>query len=77
MVSQNFIGLFGPSRTPSPIREQISQATRSAVTDLRQAYIASGFEPDLDSNPAAARQFIKEQVAQWKPIIKAVGLKLD
>lgn len=77
MLSQNFIGLFAPAQTPRAIVEQISQATHIAVADLKQAYIESGFDPTLDSNPDQARQFVKEQVAQWKPIIEAIGLKLD
>ncbi len=77
MVSQNFIGLFAPAKTPRPILVQISQATHTAMADLRQAYIASGFEPTLESNPDNARQFVKEQIAQWTPVINAVGLKLE
>jgi tripartite-type tricarboxylate transporter receptor subunit TctC len=77
MVSQNFIGLFAPAQTPKLVLDRVSQATRAALADLRQAYIASGFELTMDSNPEKARQFVKEEVAQWKPIIKAIGLKFE
>ena len=33
MVSQNLVGLFAPRGTPRPIIEQISQATRSALSE--------------------------------------------
>ena len=77
MISQNFIGLFAPARTPRPMLDHIAQATRVAMTDLRHVYLAAGFEPNLDSSPDTARESVKAQVAQWTPVIRSVGLKLD
>ena len=79
MISQNFIGLFAPARTPREIIDQIAQATRTAMADreLQRIYIASGFEPMLDSSPEKARQFLEDAIARWTPVIKSVGLKLD
>jgi tripartite-type tricarboxylate transporter receptor subunit TctC len=79
MVSQNFIGLFAPARTPRAIVEQIAQATRSAMADreFQQAFVASGFEPYVDSSPDKAKRFVEDEIARWTPIIKAIGLKLE
>ena len=79
MVSQNFIGLFAPARTPKPVIEQIAQATRTAMAerDLQQMFTAAGFEPHVDSSPEQARHFLDEEIVRWSPIIKAIGLKLD
>lgn len=77
MVSQNFIGLFAPAQTPEAIVAQIARATRTAVSDLRESYIAAGFEPTLDSSPEQAQQFVKGQIAQWQPVIRSIGLKLE
>jgi tripartite-type tricarboxylate transporter receptor subunit TctC len=77
MISQNFIGLFAPPQTSRPIVSMISEATRRAVADLREVYIVAGFEPTLESSPEQARQFVTEQIAQWQPIIKAIGLTLE
>jgi len=79
VIAQNFYGLFAPVGTPKAIIEQISQATQIAMADneFRQRYIASGFEPHLDSNPQAAQHFIEDEIARWAPVIKAIGLKLD
>jgi tripartite-type tricarboxylate transporter receptor subunit TctC len=77
MVSQNFIGLFAPAQTSSAIVDQISKNTNTALADLRPAYVASGFEPNQDSSPAKAQQFIKEQVAMWGPVIKKIDLRID
>jgi tripartite-type tricarboxylate transporter receptor subunit TctC len=79
MVSQNFIGLFAPARTPSAIVQQIAQATRTAMadSDFQQAFIASGFEPYVDSSPEKAARFVEDEIIRWTPIIKAIGLKLE
>jgi tripartite-type tricarboxylate transporter receptor subunit TctC len=77
MISQNFIGLFAPARTPRPMLDRIAEATRVAMTDLERVYLATGFEPNLNSNPDTARASVEAQVAQWTPVIKSIGLKLD
>ena len=79
MVSQNFIGLFAPARTDGAIIQQIAQATRTAMadSDFQQAFIASGFEPYVDSSPEKAARFATDEIARWSPIIKAIGLKLE
>ena len=77
MISQNFIGLFAPAQTSRPTLDRISQATHIAMADLRRSYLAAGFEPNLESNPDAARRVVKEQVAKWSPVISSIGLKLD
>jgi tripartite-type tricarboxylate transporter receptor subunit TctC len=79
MVSQNFIGLFVPARTPKPILEQIAQATRAAIADAeyQRLLLSSGFEPELDSSPDKTRRFVEEEIARWTPVIRSVGLKLD
>lgn len=75
----SFFGLFAPKGTPTAIVEQIATATRDALKeqDLQQVYVASGFEPDTDSNPDALRRMLEQRVAQWTPVIKAMGMKLD
>jgi tripartite-type tricarboxylate transporter receptor subunit TctC len=79
LISQNFIGLFGPRGTPKAICEQISEATRTAMADpeLRQLFIVSGFEPILNSGPDQARRYLDDEIARWTPVVKAIGLKLD
>jgi tripartite-type tricarboxylate transporter receptor subunit TctC len=79
MISQNFIGLFAPMGTPKAIIEQIYAVTRTALADrdFQQMFIASGFEPFLDSSPAKARRFLDEEIVRWTPVIKSIGLRLD
>jgi tripartite-type tricarboxylate transporter receptor subunit TctC len=48
-----------------------------ADPDFQQAFIASGFEPYVDSSPDKTKRFIEDEIARWTPIIKAIGLKID
>jgi tripartite-type tricarboxylate transporter receptor subunit TctC len=79
LASQNFIGLFAPKGTPSAVVERVAQATRDTMADheVQQLFIASGFEPDVDSNPQQTRDLLDREIAKWAPVIKAIGLKLD
>ena len=79
MISQQSIGLFAPAGTPKAIVEQIAQATRTALAErsYQQMLIESGFEPDTDSTPERFRHLVKDDLARWAPIVKAIGLKLD
>jgi tripartite-type tricarboxylate transporter receptor subunit TctC len=79
MISQQSIGLFAPAKTSRAIIEQIAQASRAALAEptYQQTLIESGFEPDLDSTPERFRQFIEDDIAHWRPLVKAIGVKLD
>jgi tripartite-type tricarboxylate transporter receptor subunit TctC len=73
------LGLLAPAKTPTPIIEQIAQATRTALTEraYQQMLIEAGFEPILDSTPEKLRRSLAADVALWTPVVKALGLKID
>jgi tripartite-type tricarboxylate transporter receptor subunit TctC len=79
MISQNFIGLFAPARTPRAIIDQVAQATHAAMADdaVRRGLLASGLEPYADSTPEKTKRLVDDEIARWTPVIKAIGLKLD
>jgi tripartite-type tricarboxylate transporter receptor subunit TctC len=79
LTSQNFIGLYAPKGTPKAIIERIAQVSRKALADkeLQRLFNASGFTPDYDSTPEKAAQLLLKEIAEWTPIIRAIGLKLD
>jgi len=72
-------GILAPAQTPTPIVEQIAQATRTALAEraYQQFLIDGCFEPDVDSNPKKFRRALEEDVARWTPVVKALGLKID
>jgi tripartite-type tricarboxylate transporter receptor subunit TctC len=78
LVTHNFYGLFAPAATPLAIIEQMSHATRTAMADdkFREQLVAAGFEPYRDASSEAARRFLADEIARWRPVITAAGLKL-
>jgi tripartite-type tricarboxylate transporter receptor subunit TctC len=72
-------GLSAPANTPTPIVEQIAQATRTALTErvYQQMLIEAGFEPILDSTPEKFRRSLAADVALWTPVVKTLALKID
>jgi tripartite-type tricarboxylate transporter receptor subunit TctC len=79
MVSQQLIGLFAPAGTASAIIAQIAQANHALLArpDYQKMLVETGFEPDLDSSPEIFRRRIAAEIAQWTPIVQALGIKID
>jgi tripartite-type tricarboxylate transporter receptor subunit TctC len=73
------LGLLAPAGTPTPIIEQIAQATRTALAEpaYQQMLTDGGFEPTLDSTPDKFRQSLAADVTLWAPVVKSLGLKID
>jgi len=79
MVSQQLIGLFAPAGTADAIIAQIAQANHVllAQSDYQKMLMETGFEPDSDSSPEIFRGRIAAEIAQWTPIVQALGIKID
>jgi len=48
-----------------------------ADRELHDVFVASGFEPQIDSGPESTRRFIEEEIRRWTPVVRAIGLKLE
>ena len=79
MIAGNLNGLFAPAGIPKPIVDRIADATRKVMADVefQRILVTSGFEPILDSDPDATRQFVGEETARWVPIMKAANFKME
>jgi tripartite-type tricarboxylate transporter receptor subunit TctC len=79
MISQNFIGLFAPARTPPAIIALIAQAAQGVMADeaFRRSLVASGFEPEPASTPDKTRRLVEDEIVRWTPVIQGLGFKLD
>src|SRR5215468_1014756 len=73
------MGLLAPAATPRPIIDQIAQATHTALAEgaYQRMLIEAGFEPTLDSSPEKFRRSLTADIALWKPVVTALGLKID
>ncbi len=75
---QGWNGLFAPAKTPRDIIERLSREAAAAIkhpdTVKRLNEIAA--EP-VGSSPAEQDAVLKKQVAQFRPLIKELGITLD
>jgi tripartite-type tricarboxylate transporter receptor subunit TctC len=79
LTNQVTIRPAAPAGTPTPIIEQIAQATRTALADpaYRQKLIEAGFEVSPDTTPEKFRRRLENDVAFWLPLVRRLGVKVD
>jgi len=79
LVSVQLIGLLAPAGTQEAIIKQIAQATHAALAerDYQKILNESGLEPDLNSSPEKFGRSLEDDIARWRPVVNAIGLKLD
>jgi len=79
LIATASVVLLAPAGTPRPIVDQIAQATRTALAEraYQQMLIEAGFEPADDSSPEKLRRSLTADIALWKPVVTALGLKID
>jgi tripartite-type tricarboxylate transporter receptor subunit TctC len=79
MVAATLNGVFAPAGVESSRIDAIADATRTAMHDesFIKPMVNSGFEPLLDSGPAAATKLVRDEIARWTPVIKATGFKME
>jgi len=79
LVTQQVLGLFAPAATPQPIIEKIAAANQTAMADkaYTQSLIDAAVIPVPDWTPEMFTQFMKKEVARWKPLVEKIGVRLD
>jgi tripartite-type tricarboxylate transporter receptor subunit TctC len=79
LVTPNFIGVFAPAGTAQSIMDQISRANRNALAEpaYQRMLIDGTFEPQGVLDREQYRRYVENEVARWRPIVQAMGLKLD
>jgi len=73
-----WMGLIAPAGIPDAMVERINHLVREAITSptVRQKLSAQLMEPVPDT-PADFRARIDADIARWKPVIAAAGIKLE
>ena len=79
LVAQQALGLFAPAGTPKQFIEQIAEANRIALADnvYRQSLVDAVVEPLPDWTAERFNRFMKDDVARWTPLVRAIGVKVD
>lgn len=67
---------LGPAGLPQPIAKRLNDALRASITDPKnnQSLIDSGAQP-VGNSPAEHAAMIKSEIAKWKRVAAAAGLK--
>jgi len=73
-----WVGVAAPASTPSPIVERLYReiAAVLATVEARAWFASYGLEPGGEP-PAVFAELMRAEDAQWKPLIRAAGLKAE
>jgi tripartite-type tricarboxylate transporter receptor subunit TctC len=71
-------GIAAPAGTPKAIIDLLAAATAKVLKDpvLVDQLKQLAMEP-TDSTPESATEYIKEEMARWKPVIEKTGLRIE
>jgi tripartite-type tricarboxylate transporter receptor subunit TctC len=67
-------GLLAPAGTPAPIIAQLHSEVAKVLRspEVRDRFNAEGAQP-LGTSPSEFHDFIKSEIARWRPIVQAFG----
>jgi tripartite-type tricarboxylate transporter receptor subunit TctC len=79
LVTEQVLGLFAPAGVPQPIVAQIAAANATVMADsaYSRSLVDAAVIPVPDWTVERFNQFMKDDVARWTPLVKALGIKLD
>ena len=75
----NWYAIMAPAKTPRAIVERLHGAiTRAALSpDLKDKFIAGGFEPMVSASPEAYTAFLKQELARWGKVARAADIRAE
>jgi tripartite-type tricarboxylate transporter receptor subunit TctC len=73
-----WFGFFAPAGTPAAIVNALNAETAKAMRlqDLRERLASQGADAVTDT-PEQFAAYVKEELAKWKRVVKASGMKAD
>jgi tripartite-type tricarboxylate transporter receptor subunit TctC len=79
LVAPNFIGIYAPTGTPKAITDAISAANLKLLAEksYQDLLISGTFELEPPSSPADYKRYVESEIARWRPIVTAMGVKID
>lgn len=79
MVAGSFQVVCAPTGTPPAVVATLERATAEIMRDaaFQQELLALSIEPVADTTPARTRDYVRNELAKWAPIIRATGVTLD
>ncbi len=79
LVAPNFIGVYGPAGLPKDVIDTISAANLKLLAEksYQELLIFGTFELEPPIGPAEYKRYVESEVARWRPIVTAMGIKID
>ena len=79
LVTPNFIGIYAPTGVPKDVVSTVSAANLKLLADKSyQDLLVSGtFEIEPSLGPAEYKRYVESEMAKWRPIVSAMGIKID
>jgi tripartite-type tricarboxylate transporter receptor subunit TctC len=79
LVAPNFIGVFGPVGLPQEVVAAVSAANLQLLADksYQELLISGTFELEPLTSPAQYKAYVENEMARWRPIVTAMGVKID
>jgi tripartite-type tricarboxylate transporter receptor subunit TctC len=70
--------LFAPARTPSEIRTKLETELNKVLQDkeVQSLFEKNGYEM-FPKSPAAITELIQKDLAKWRALVEATGIKMD
>jgi tripartite-type tricarboxylate transporter receptor subunit TctC len=77
-VAYGWQGMSVPAGTPAPVTAKLAEALQAAVAapDVQDRFRALGIESAALS-PVAFQDFVRRENAEWRPLIRELGIRLD
>ncbi|MGH8619475.1 MAG: Bug family tripartite tricarboxylate transporter substrate binding protein [Burkholderiales bacterium] len=72
----NWFGIVGPAKLPKPVVERFNSEIARILKsqDMQDRFVQLGFV-SRGGAPAEFEQFVKAEIARWREVIKAQGIK--
>jgi tripartite-type tricarboxylate transporter receptor subunit TctC len=77
-VAHGWQGMSVPAATPDAVVARLAEALRAGVgaDDVQARYRDLGIE-SMPRSPAEFDAFVRRENAEWRPLIRALGIRLD
>jgi tripartite-type tricarboxylate transporter receptor subunit TctC len=79
LVAPNFIGVFAPVGVPKEMVDAVSAANLKLLADksYQELLISGTFELEPLTSPAQYKSYVESELTRWRPIVTAMGVKID
>ena len=75
----SWFGLFAPAGTPAAIVARMNEAVRAALLEpaTRGRLVEQDLPPIMEGTPAEFAAFLRRELAEWVPVVRASGATAD